>query len=192
MCECVCAAPCTWDRLQSPRPRIEGLDGSKMKWLLVHGSARLKLFSGAFLLAPFLTVLFFEFLSSIRLRPKMWCDRYAWTVSPGERASLRVWWTARLEPCLCPAPRPRRWILREFFYSFYSKKHLLVFLCSEQRSFIFGSFFPPPQVLTAFHLLSHHAVFHNLTAPEQIQSLFPAAFHPNLKNLITKILLEQR
>lgn len=48
------------------------------------------------------------------------------------------------------------------------------------------------QVLTAFHLLSHHVVFYNFTAPEQIQSLFPATFHSNLKNLITKILLEQR
>ncbi|KAK3557734.1 hypothetical protein QTP86_000315 [Hemibagrus guttatus] len=47
------------------------------------------------------------------------------------------------------------------------------------------------QVLTAFHLLSHHVVFHNFSAPEQIQSLFPATFHSNLKNLITKILLEQ-
>ncbi|XP_060763990.1 COMM domain-containing protein 9 [Neoarius graeffei] len=47
------------------------------------------------------------------------------------------------------------------------------------------------QVLTAFHLLSHHVVFYNFTAPEQIQSLFPATFHSNLKNLITKILLEQ-
>lgn len=48
------------------------------------------------------------------------------------------------------------------------------------------------QVLTAFHLLSRHVVFHNFTTPEQIQSVFPAAFHANLKNLITKILLEQR
>ncbi|KAI5614885.1 COMM domain-containing protein 9 [Silurus asotus] len=47
------------------------------------------------------------------------------------------------------------------------------------------------QVLTAFHLLSHHVVFHNFTAPEQIQSVFPATFHSNLKNLVTKILLEQ-
>ncbi|KAF4080997.1 hypothetical protein AMELA_G00155820 [Ameiurus melas] len=47
------------------------------------------------------------------------------------------------------------------------------------------------QVLTAFHLLSRHVVFHGFTAPEQIQSVFPATFHSNLKNLITKILLEQ-
>ncbi|XP_076862999.1 COMM domain-containing protein 9 [Brachyhypopomus gauderio] len=47
------------------------------------------------------------------------------------------------------------------------------------------------QVLTALHLLSHHVVFHNLTTPEQILSIFPETFHPNLKNLITKILLEQ-
>ncbi|KAB5565945.1 hypothetical protein PHYPO_G00247370 [Pangasianodon hypophthalmus] len=48
------------------------------------------------------------------------------------------------------------------------------------------------QVLTAFHLLSRHVVFRNFTAPEQIQSIFPATFHSNLKNLLTKILLEQR
>ncbi|XP_062849846.1 COMM domain-containing protein 9 [Trichomycterus rosablanca] len=47
------------------------------------------------------------------------------------------------------------------------------------------------QVLTAFHILSHHVLFHNLTAPEQILSVFPDTFHPNLKNLVTKILLEQ-
>ncbi|XP_026859872.2 COMM domain-containing protein 9 [Electrophorus electricus] len=47
------------------------------------------------------------------------------------------------------------------------------------------------QLLTAFHLLSHHVVFHNLTTPEQILAIFPDTFHSNLKNLITKILLEQ-
>ncbi|KAG9280731.1 COMM domain-containing protein 9 [Astyanax mexicanus] len=47
------------------------------------------------------------------------------------------------------------------------------------------------QVLTAFHTLSHHVVYHNLTAAEQILSVFPDTFHPNLKNLLTKILLEQ-
>ncbi|XP_066524634.1 COMM domain-containing protein 9 [Hoplias malabaricus] len=48
------------------------------------------------------------------------------------------------------------------------------------------------QVLTAIHMLSHQIVFHNITAPENILSLFPDTFHPNLKNLLTKILLEQR
>ncbi|XP_052001884.1 COMM domain-containing protein 9 [Xyrauchen texanus] len=46
------------------------------------------------------------------------------------------------------------------------------------------------QVLTAFHTLSHHVVFQNLTSPEQILSVFPESFHSNLKNLITKIILE--
>ncbi|KAL7857755.1 hypothetical protein AOLI_G00178570 [Acnodon oligacanthus] len=47
------------------------------------------------------------------------------------------------------------------------------------------------QVLTALHMLSHNVVYCNLAAPEQILSIFPDAFHPNLKNLLTKILLEQ-
>ncbi|XP_051503159.1 COMM domain-containing protein 9-like [Myxocyprinus asiaticus] len=46
------------------------------------------------------------------------------------------------------------------------------------------------QVLTGFHTLSHHVVFQNLSSPEQILSVFPESFHSNLKNLITKILLE--
>ncbi|RXN29793.1 60S ribosomal L13a [Labeo rohita] len=46
------------------------------------------------------------------------------------------------------------------------------------------------QLLTAFHVLSHHVVYQNLTSPEQIVSIFPESFHSNLKNLITKILLE--
>ncbi|XP_016125331.1 COMM domain-containing protein 9 [Sinocyclocheilus grahami] len=46
------------------------------------------------------------------------------------------------------------------------------------------------QLLTAFHMLSHHAVYQNLTSPEQILSIFPESFHSNLKNLITKIILE--
>ncbi|XP_043119206.1 COMM domain-containing protein 9 isoform X2 [Puntigrus tetrazona] len=46
------------------------------------------------------------------------------------------------------------------------------------------------QLLTAFHMLSHHVVYQSLTSPEQIQSIFPESFHSNLKNLITKIILE--
>ncbi|KAF4102201.1 COMM domain-containing protein 9 [Onychostoma macrolepis] len=46
------------------------------------------------------------------------------------------------------------------------------------------------QLLTAFHMLWHHVVYQNLTSPEQILSIFPESFHSNLKNLITKILLE--
>ncbi|XP_056120307.1 COMM domain-containing protein 9 [Rhinichthys klamathensis goyatoka] len=46
------------------------------------------------------------------------------------------------------------------------------------------------QLLTAFHTLSHDVVYQNLTSPEQILSIFPESFHSNLKNLITKIILE--
>uniref|UniRef100_A0A8C1TTE3 COMM domain containing 9 n=1 Tax=Cyprinus carpio TaxID=7962 RepID=A0A8C1TTE3_CYPCA len=46
------------------------------------------------------------------------------------------------------------------------------------------------QLLTAFHMLSHHVVYQNLTSPEQILPIFPESFHSNLKNLITKFLLE--
>ncbi|XDV43199.1 hypothetical protein PO909_011717 [Leuciscus waleckii] len=46
------------------------------------------------------------------------------------------------------------------------------------------------QLLTAFHTVSHEVVYQNLTSPEQILSIFPESFHSNLKNLITKILLE--
>ncbi|KAI1904030.1 hypothetical protein AGOR_G00001490 [Albula goreensis] len=46
------------------------------------------------------------------------------------------------------------------------------------------------QLLRALHTLSHHILFHGLTAPEQILALFPDTFHSSLKNLITKILLE--
>lgn len=48
------------------------------------------------------------------------------------------------------------------------------------------------QVLTAFHILSHHVVYHNFTSADQILLVFPESFHSNLKNLITKILLENR
>lgn len=46
------------------------------------------------------------------------------------------------------------------------------------------------QVVQALHVLSNHIVFHNLSTPEQILSLFPESFHSSLKNLLTKILLE--
>ncbi|XP_030636335.1 COMM domain-containing protein 9 isoform X2 [Chanos chanos] len=46
------------------------------------------------------------------------------------------------------------------------------------------------KLLTALHTLSRHVMFHNLTTPEQILGVFPDTFHSNLKNLITKILLE--
>ncbi|KAM6969785.1 COMM domain-containing protein 9 [Aplochiton taeniatus] len=47
------------------------------------------------------------------------------------------------------------------------------------------------QLLGALHAVSRHVLFHNLTSPEQVLVLFPDSFHPSLKNLITKILLEQ-
>ncbi|XP_029524657.1 COMM domain-containing protein 9 isoform X1 [Oncorhynchus nerka] len=46
------------------------------------------------------------------------------------------------------------------------------------------------ELIAALHTLSHHILFHNLTAPEQILVLFPKSFHPSLKILITKIMLE--
>ncbi|KAJ8343193.1 hypothetical protein SKAU_G00305220 [Synaphobranchus kaupii] len=46
------------------------------------------------------------------------------------------------------------------------------------------------ELLRALHTLSHHVLFHSLTAPEQITGLFPDTFHSSLKNLLTKILLE--
>ncbi|XP_028287215.1 COMM domain-containing protein 9 [Parambassis ranga] len=46
------------------------------------------------------------------------------------------------------------------------------------------------QLVQSLHALSHHVLFHNLSSPEQILAIFPESFHSNLKNLITKILLE--
>ncbi|KAM4618902.1 COMM domain-containing protein 9 [Polymixia lowei] len=46
------------------------------------------------------------------------------------------------------------------------------------------------QLLLALHTLSHYILFHNLTSPEQILSVFPDSFHSSLKNLLAKILLE--
>ncbi|XP_062317262.1 COMM domain-containing protein 9 isoform X1 [Osmerus eperlanus] len=46
------------------------------------------------------------------------------------------------------------------------------------------------QLLVALHTLSHHTLFHHLTSPEEVLALFPESFHPSLKNLITKIVLE--
>ncbi|KAK2880634.1 COMM domain-containing protein 9 [Channa argus] len=46
------------------------------------------------------------------------------------------------------------------------------------------------QLVQSLYILSHHILFHNLSSPEQILALFPESFHSSLKNLITKILLE--
>uniref|UniRef100_A0A3Q2CUQ6 COMM domain containing 9 n=1 Tax=Cyprinodon variegatus TaxID=28743 RepID=A0A3Q2CUQ6_CYPVA len=48
------------------------------------------------------------------------------------------------------------------------------------------------QLNQSLHTLSHHILFYNLTSPEQILAVFPESFHSSLKNLITKILLENR
>ncbi|MGH0169899.1 UNVERIFIED_CONTAM: hypothetical protein FKN15_058160 [Acipenser sinensis] len=45
------------------------------------------------------------------------------------------------------------------------------------------------QLLGALHSLSHHVLFHGLSS-EQLLAVFPDTFHPSLKNLLTKILLE--
>uniref|UniRef100_A0A8C6PNY6 COMM domain containing 9 n=3 Tax=Nothobranchius furzeri TaxID=105023 RepID=A0A8C6PNY6_NOTFU len=46
------------------------------------------------------------------------------------------------------------------------------------------------QLTQSLHTLSHHVLFQNLTSPDQILAVFPEYFHSSLKNLITKILLE--
>ncbi|XP_029952765.1 COMM domain-containing protein 9 [Salarias fasciatus] len=46
------------------------------------------------------------------------------------------------------------------------------------------------QLLLSLHTLSHHVLFHNLSSPDQILAVFPESFHPSLKKMITKILLE--
>ncbi|XP_041852536.1 COMM domain-containing protein 9 [Melanotaenia boesemani] len=46
------------------------------------------------------------------------------------------------------------------------------------------------QLVQSLHTLSHHVLFYNLSTPEQILAIFPESFHASLKNLITKILLE--
>ncbi|XP_069580588.1 COMM domain-containing protein 9 [Brachyistius frenatus] len=49
---------------------------------------------------------------------------------------------------------------------------------------------PAAQLIQSLHILSHHVLFSNLGSPEQILAVFPKSFHSSLKNLITKILLE--
>uniref|UniRef100_A0A8D1ZGN8 COMM domain-containing protein n=1 Tax=Sus scrofa TaxID=9823 RepID=A0A8D1ZGN8_PIG len=46
------------------------------------------------------------------------------------------------------------------------------------------------QLLQALHRLTRVAVFQDLSSAEAILALFPENFHQNLKNLLTKIILE--
>nr|XP_004556276.1 COMM domain-containing protein 9 isoform X2 [Maylandia zebra] len=46
------------------------------------------------------------------------------------------------------------------------------------------------KLVQSLHALSHYVLFYNLSSPEQILAIFPESFHSSLKNLITKILLE--
>ncbi|KAL8169693.1 UNVERIFIED_CONTAM: COMM domain-containing protein 9 [Gekko kuhli] len=46
------------------------------------------------------------------------------------------------------------------------------------------------QLICSLHRLSRYVVHRGLTSPEEILSLFPEGFHQNLKNLLTKIILE--
>ncbi|KAM3918737.1 COMM domain-containing protein 9 [Leptodactylus fuscus] len=46
------------------------------------------------------------------------------------------------------------------------------------------------QVIHALHSLARHVVYKGLTSAEQILAVFPDDFHQNLKNLLTKIILE--
>nr|XP_010296129.1 PREDICTED: COMM domain-containing protein 9 [Balearica regulorum gibbericeps] len=45
-------------------------------------------------------------------------------------------------------------------------------------------------LVSALHNLTRHVVYRGLTRAEDILSLFPENFHQNLKNLLTKIILE--
>ncbi|NWX25446.1 COMD9 protein, partial [Notiomystis cincta] len=46
------------------------------------------------------------------------------------------------------------------------------------------------QLVSALHNLTRHVVYRGLTRAEDILCLFPENFHQNLKNLLTKIILE--
>ena len=46
------------------------------------------------------------------------------------------------------------------------------------------------QLLQALHRLTRLVVFRDLSSAEAILALFPENFHQNLKNLLTKIILE--
>ncbi|NXL48159.1 COMD9 protein, partial [Podilymbus podiceps] len=46
------------------------------------------------------------------------------------------------------------------------------------------------QLVSALHNLTRHVVYRGLSRAEDILSLFPESFHQNLKNLLTKIILE--
>ncbi|XP_075693159.1 COMM domain-containing protein 9 isoform X2 [Rhinoderma darwinii] len=46
------------------------------------------------------------------------------------------------------------------------------------------------QVIRAAHALTRHVVYTGLTSAERILAAFPDDFHQNLKNLLTKIILE--
>ncbi|XP_033371073.1 COMM domain-containing protein 9 [Parus major] len=46
------------------------------------------------------------------------------------------------------------------------------------------------KLVSALHNLTRHVVFRGLTRAEDILCLFPENFHQNLKNLLTKIILE--
>uniref|UniRef100_A0A8C0VC55 COMM domain containing 9 n=1 Tax=Cyanistes caeruleus TaxID=156563 RepID=A0A8C0VC55_CYACU len=49
---------------------------------------------------------------------------------------------------------------------------------------------PVLYLVSALHNLTRHVVFRGLTRAEDILCLFPENFHQNLKNLLTKIILE--
>uniref|UniRef100_UPI00398F3C89 COMM domain-containing protein 9 n=1 Tax=Pristiophorus japonicus TaxID=55135 RepID=UPI00398F3C89 len=46
------------------------------------------------------------------------------------------------------------------------------------------------QLISSLHSFTRQVVFRGLTSPEEILPLFPENFHQNLKNLLTKIVLE--
>uniref|UniRef100_H3B2P2 COMM domain containing 9 n=1 Tax=Latimeria chalumnae TaxID=7897 RepID=H3B2P2_LATCH len=47
------------------------------------------------------------------------------------------------------------------------------------------------QLISSLHCLTRHIVFRGFASAEEILPLFPENFHQNLKNLLTKIILEK-
>ncbi|XP_053305579.1 COMM domain-containing protein 9 [Spea bombifrons] len=46
------------------------------------------------------------------------------------------------------------------------------------------------KLIGALHALTRHVVYNGLTSAEDVLSVFPENFHQNLKNLLTKLILE--
>ncbi|XP_048463250.1 COMM domain-containing protein 9 [Rhincodon typus] len=66
-------------------------------------------------------------------------------------------------------------------------------ICSQSKrvSFLFQFVFSL-QLICSLHGFTRQVVFQGLTSAEEILPLFPDSFHQNLKNLLTKIIVENR